>query len=539
MRAARKYLVSALSPYWVPLYIAALAAVHLVVNLVWLGSDGWDVSRIPDGFVHAGSLLHLSSGIELQGLGAAGCLRDVHSFYPVVAHLPRALASLVLGASPAALRAANVLYLVLLLVGVYKLGRLCLDRNAGLLAATLVSLMPAVHGGSRVAGLDFPALCVVPLAVYFLLRSDGFSRLPHALAFGVIAGLAALVKGQTLLFLFWPAALVLVRGLWRSLRPDPDSDCQNTKWWRVLLGSTVAVAALAAVSAVWWAGRIPELTRVLAGHATGKEMLFYESDPSVWGGVSYFLQTFPLLVSGPMVMALVVAAVWFLRRGRHRWEILLWLLVPLLLHMVLKVRHFRYLFPLVPAAAVIIGVGVYSIKGRWRHGVAGTLVAAAMALWLGCAFSPGPRKNHGSLLACVPQQQLLAGVSPHDLLLTCVGCAYSGPPAPAAKHDLYPLAGRLAGWISRRHPDGAGVLLQFEAWRHPMTVPLVILLLDRLPEARPFMVGGVRTERLSPSTRPAGMSTYQVMLTPATVPGATRVFRAPAEPDAATLWQLK
>ncbi len=525
MRFPAQSLPAALSPYLVPLCISGLVGLHLLVNLIWLGGDGWDVRRIPDGFVHAGSLLHLSTGLEQQGLAAAGCLREVHSFYTVVGHLPRALASLVIGASPTALRAANVLYLVLLLVGVYKLGRLCLDRNSGLLAAALVSLMPGVYGGSRVIGLDYPVMCIAPLAVYFLLRSDGFARVSYALAFGAMAGLAALIKGQALLFLFWPAAYVLGRGLWTEKRS------------RVLIGAALAIAALAAVSATWWVGRLDELSRVLAGHATGKEMLFYESDPSVWGGVSYFAQTFPLLVSGPLTVALGVALVLFARRGRFRREVLLWLVVPLVLHMVLKVRHFRYLFPLVPAAAVILGVGVYSIKSRWRHGVAAALVAAAVALWLGCSFTP-PRHSPGYVLSCARQHELFRD-GPGSSLLACGSCSYSGPPAPASGHPLYPLAGELAGWLHKRHPNGEGVLLQFDAWRHPMTVPLVVLLLDRLPDARPFMTGGVRTERLSPSTPPGGLHRYQVMLTKDAIPGASLAFKVQRDPDPATLWLFR
>ncbi len=519
---------------FVPACLGALALIHGVVNLIWLAGDGWDVSRIPDGFVHAGSALHLSSGVATQGAEALGCVRDVHSFYPVLAHLPRAAAAALFGLSPTVLRLANLLYLLVLLVGVYKLGRRCLDRRAGLLAATLVSLMPAVYGGSRVVGLDFPALCLTPLAVYLLLRSDGFKRPGYAVAFGATAGLAALIKGQVLLFLFWPAALALVLGIWRSLKEEDAGP-----WWRTALGAGLTLVALAAASAVWWVGRFEELTRVLAGHATGKEMLFYESDPSVLGGVKYFLTTFPLLVTGPLSLVLVAAVVVLLRgRVRLRWELLAWIAIPLLLHMVLKVRHFRYLFPLVPAAAVLLGVGVYTLKVRWRHAVAGGLVALAVAMWLACSFSAGPPEGALHVTACVPQQQLQRE-PPGMSLLACGSCSYSGPSAESARHELYAQAGKVAGWLQRRHPAGQGLMLQFDAWRHPKMVPLIILLLERLPAAQVFMTGGVRTERLTPSTPPGGWHHYKVTLTPTAVPAAERVFRAPGNPDAATLWRLR
>ena len=514
--------------------ISGVLLAQLVVNLVWLGADHWDPMRIPDGFAHAGSLVHLQDSLYLGGVSALPAhLREIHSFYPVLGNLPRAVAGAVTGAQWAP-RVANLLYLALLLVGVYLVARRCADRRSGLLAVALVALTPAVHGGSRVVGLDYPLLCCTPLAVYLLLASDGLRRLPQAAGFGLLAGLAATVKGQALLFLLWPAAVTLVRGARASYGAHGTRGL-----WRPARGAMLALACLALVSSVWWAGRVPELLDVLAGHATGARMLHYESDPSVLGGVSFYLLSLPLSLSGPLTVALLAALVPFARRARFRWEILAWLVLPLVLHAVLKVRHFRYLFPLVPAAAVIVAVGVYSLRQRWNHAVAAALVAVGIALWLGCAFSTLPDPTQRSPLTCVPRRgPEFAGVT--RLLLACGDCSYAGPPAPSGPHPLHGSAQQAATWLGRRHPGGRGVLLGFDAWRHTLSVPVMLWLREQLPAMRVRMVQGVRRERLSwPSDLAGKRQRYQLVLTDEVIPKARQVFKIDrGEEQRLVLWKL-
>jgi 4-amino-4-deoxy-L-arabinose transferase-like glycosyltransferase len=445
----------------VPLLLGWIVAVHLAVNLLWLRQDTLDVLRAADGHAHAVSLLQLLTWLDLGGVSALPhALRELHSYYPVMAHLPLALVGLLLEPTALVLRAANALYLIVLLVGVYGVGVSCHGRRAGLLAAALVSLMPAVYGGARTIGLDFPALCVTPLAILCLLRSDGLRDLRWAALCGICTGLAALAKGQALLFLAWPVAFVAAIALWegrreRSLRP--------------LLGSAVVLGALLATTSIWWAGRLGYLWRIMQSHATGEGMMFYEGDISLLGGVLHYLRTFPFLVGGVLAVGLLALLPAFWRGSRQRLVILCWLLLPLVLHIVLKVRHHRYLFPLVPAVAVILGVGLSSLRPRLRGLGSAALTVGAAVLWLTCSFArSGP-------LAAVPGE---ARTCPW----TCGDLAYAGPPLrPSSLRTAAP-AERVARFLEARHPRGRGAMLYFFG-EHEL-VQLVALVQTRLPALR-------------------------------------------------------
>ena len=91
--------------------------------------------RVPDEFSHYWGLANLHAAMSLDLLdGALNGFRVIGSNYPLIDHFPRAVAGLLLGPSPLVFRAANVVYLVVLLVAVYHIGRRCHSRRAGLLA---------------------------------------------------------------------------------------------------------------------------------------------------------------------------------------------------------------------------------------------------------------------------------------------------------------------------------------------------------------------------------------------------------------------
>ena len=173
------------------LVLGVLVSVHLVIAALWLRADQVDMMRVPDDFAHYWALASLHSAMELDLWdGSLHGLRVLGSYYPLMTQYPRAVLGLLFGPSPLVFRLANVLYLVVLLVSVYHMGRRCHSRRAGLLAAALVSLTPAAYGGVRSLGLDFPAMCMTALAMLMLLMADGFRRIPAAVGFGVCAGLA-------------------------------------------------------------------------------------------------------------------------------------------------------------------------------------------------------------------------------------------------------------------------------------------------------------------------------------------------------------
>jgi len=462
----------------VPVVLGWLILVHFVVQLVWLKLDTYDVLRVPDSYAHYNALFQLYKSFEHDGiLALLTNLREMmSSHYSVLGHLPAVLVTALFEPTPLVFRAANVVYLVILVVSVYQLGRLCLNRKAGLLAATLVCLTPAVYGGWRTTGVDFPAMCLTAAAMAQLIRAQGFARLGASAGFGVVAGLAALAKTQSLFFLFGPAVFLLARSIYAGVKQHDSIAIK-----RAAMGGGVAVATLLASTAFYWAGRLSFLADVMRIHATGQGMFHYEGDISVMGGVKLYIQTFPLLVTGLLTVTLLATSVLFWRNSRHRWVILLWIVLPILLHILLKVRHHRYLLPLVPAVAVMVGVGLCAIRPRLRGVVTAVVGTAATVMWLGCSFSAGVQQGdaHSRVLWASTRLNLSKPDSLLGFVSACGGCIYSGLPTASRGQPFYPPAVRLARWLDRRHPGGRGALLLFDG--EPNLGQLVVTTQSKLP----------------------------------------------------------
>jgi len=439
------------------LLLGLVFLVHLVVTALWLSADLLDVYWFPDDFAHVTGLQQLLTSLTLGGPGAAFFyLREINSHYSMLAHYPLALSALAFEPVALAARLANGLYFILLLKGVFELGRLCHSRGAGVLAALLVSLMPAAYGGWRTVGLDFPALCLTPLAVATLLRGGAFGQPGRTILFGAVAALAVLAKPQSLLFFGGPAMIVLLRSLSRQLR-----DRHRGELYRTLAMAALSTAVILSLTSLWWWGRAGELWSTMISHVTGQGMHHYEGDISLLGGLRYYVESFPLLVSGVLGLALIPCVPLFWRVSRHRWEILAWLVLPVALHVLLKVRHYRYLFPLVPAVAVILAVGLYSLRPRLRWICTGLVTGAAVILWLGCSSAAElcPRLSSHPFAALSRLTSEGTGfwrlLRCGDVKLVGVKCRNS------VNQRAIKTGGRMARWIAQRSPGGGEAILYY------------------------------------------------------------------------------
>lgn len=505
------------------LVLGMVLGVHLVVALLWQRVDTYDIFREMDDFAHYFGVQRLLTNLTHGGpVDLVLGLRDINSYYPLVAHAPLVLMGWLFGGAPDTLRLGNTLYLAILIGSVYGLGRRSAGRQAGLLAAALVTLMPSVFCGWRMIGLDFPALAMTAFAMLMLVKSDGLSRPRDSVWFGVAAGLAILVKGQTLLFLFGPALYLTLRRLvahWRA-RPKP-------LLWPALRGPTLAVLSVLVTTAIWWVGRLSYLAQVLGSHTTGEGMLFHEGDISLLGGLRYYPVALAIDLGAPALTALLLLFSRTLRVSRHRAILLLWLLLPIGIHVVLKVRHYRYLYPLVPVAAVLLGVGLCSLRAGWRRHLAIlATVLPALGLWVLASLpesvetalrirSEDDPKGLRRVLWTVMQTRLDAANREGPSRIWGVPlCGGTGASCASQNSDrLWPdeaaVAEQLAAFLERIHPEHRGVTVYYEVFR---TSQIGIMLQRRLPWIRSHSYGHM--DQIRPVDPPPGWSMYVLEMIP-------------------------
>ena len=107
---------------------------------------------------------------------------------------------------------SNCLYLAILLGSVYGIGRILYGPKVGLLASFLVSFYPVLFSISRLSYVDYALTAMVALAIYLLLKTDGFRNRGWSLVLGLGVGLGLLTKWPFIAFAGAPIGYVA----WKS-----------------------------------------------------------------------------------------------------------------------------------------------------------------------------------------------------------------------------------------------------------------------------------------------------------------------------------
>jgi 4-amino-4-deoxy-L-arabinose transferase-like glycosyltransferase len=162
---------------------------------------------------------------------------------------------------------SNIVYLAILLYSVYGIGHQLFSRKTGVLAAFLVSFYPVLFGISRLSYVDYALTAMVALAIYLLLRTDGFRHRHWSLLLGLGMGSGLLTKWPFVAFAGAPICYVAWHsGALRNVLFVRWGHNQRTSRLHRMAASLwfQALAALL-VTAVWY---VPNLDR-LPGFALG------------------------------------------------------------------------------------------------------------------------------------------------------------------------------------------------------------------------------------------------------------------------------
>ena len=422
------------------LLLVGIWLAHVVVNTLWIHHDAsfrsfdgpphLDAAAHAAGVVRAGGVLDVARGTE------AGC-------WPSAGYLTWALPAMITGTSIPALRTLNLIFLGLLIGSVFAIGRRVHSRRAGVLAAALVTLYPALYGESRQFGVDFAGTAITAAGVALLLQTARFSRLRSCLLLGLTVGLGVLLRPQICFFLAGPTLFLLASAM---IRPG------ETSRPRTLINVAAGVAVAAAASAVWWWSRLDEIATIFLWHQSEAEKICEVYETSAL----FYVKVLPACFSATLLAAAAVGLGGHLTRGARPapgpgWLknprltlVLAWLVMGFTVLSYIRVNHMRYMLPLAPALALLTAVGMLSIRrARLRQALIGVALAvASVTLLVDSHPSTGP----------VP-----FGLSVSNVAVT------SGPPQ---RDSLVVAADQISDHLIKRHGDGQRLTLRLAASQH-------------------------------------------------------------------------
>jgi 4-amino-4-deoxy-L-arabinose transferase-like glycosyltransferase len=232
-------------------------------------------------------------------------------------------------------RFASVLFGLATIALVFELGRLLYGVRTGLIAASIMALMPYHVVVTRQVLLDGPQTFFVTLTLYLLARYADSKRVYWLYAAGSAMGLAVLAKEPSVLF---------CGGIYAFFALAPDVRIKI----RHFLGATVlmAITIIPFPLAIAFSGKPRTGGNFLAWQ------LFRRPNHSLW----FYPVSVPVAMGIGVVIAALVALVIIRRRRSWSWRetlLICWIVVPAAFFELWPVKGFQYLLPAAPAVALL------------------------------------------------------------------------------------------------------------------------------------------------------------------------------------------
>jgi hypothetical protein len=299
--------------------------------------------------------LYQRIALDMQSALSRGCYReliDTTDPHPPVIPLLGAVALTVApvnGSVLLRLRQTTWLWWILAITGTYLLGlRVLRDAWAAALSSMGLCSVPLVVIHAPLFTLDFPLTAVVAWALLTLIVSDGFGRTGMSLCFGLLAGLALLIKWTGAFFLLPVSVLLLIRGFRRQ---------------GVVRNGWIAAAAAVVVAGPWYAINASDIIAYGGQMEGGGLHAIWAKD----GGIAWYVERLGAnAIGGVIIVAAAVGAVLGLIAGGAPRVLVVHVLVGCGVFSIIPYKEPHYLLPAIPAVVIIVALIPARLPRRLR-----------------------------------------------------------------------------------------------------------------------------------------------------------------------------
>lgn len=380
----------------VAVVVGGIGLFHLVNNLVWLALDtlppSWDQAAHAD---HC--LTYFRMFGEPMRLSLTKLLK-VSSYYPPFFYVSTVPISFLFGFSPDVLAATELVFLLVLIFAVFKIGERLFGPAAGTGAAVLIGLCPAVFGLSREILLDLPVMAMVALTQYAILKTRAGTDRKTSWFLGLALGLSILIKWTAVIFVAG-SFLVAFAGEIKRRRPPAGK----------VLASLATVLLVALIVALPWYAANRAGIAAGAVHSLSSDAA-REGDPSdLWNSFLWYWKALEKhIVSRPVGIFMLLGLAAFVPLARKRVGalafLLAWALPAFLVFLILPNKDGRYIVPLLAVPAILSAAGLDTLRSTFLKRAAWSLLVLAGTVQF-FAFSFGSPAGLKNAYARPPQDK--------------------------------------------------------------------------------------------------------------------------------------
>jgi 4-amino-4-deoxy-L-arabinose transferase-like glycosyltransferase len=399
-------------------------------NLVWMLLD-----IRPPSYDQGLHLFRTFNFWEAMSSGSEDWWQDVlnvEPFYPPFYHLSLIPLSLIFGFTLDTGVIGNSFYMVIMALSIYGIGKILYTRNAGLIAAFLVSCYPLIVSMSREYVISVMLTSMTTLAYYLFLKSENFENKKYSILFSFVYAVGLMVKWTFFIYTL-PAVLA---GLWGGKIGLKDRISQSVyyigmiatllivpfciliidqqRWIPLTLEfllilalvksfpkaslSTQKVINLISLSCIsvlicfpWYAHNLINILIGMSKFAFPGYALKFDASSGIpiWG---YYIMAPIGQMGWPLLVIFIVSFIFFFfKKERFNWLLFIWAIFPLIVFTFVDNKGGRYTMPALPAMALITAVVLTQVKNismrKFLYSIAGVTTLVTI---LCTGFIPKP-----------------------------------------------------------------------------------------------------------------------------------------------------
>jgi hypothetical protein len=258
----------------------------------------------------------------------------------------------------------NMFFLVPGIIGTYLIGEMLFNKITGALAATLFCAFPWVLNFSKSGYSEFCLMGVVPLALFFLLRSNSFRSLKWSIMFGITFAIMLNIKIEGVVFFVVPLGYIIIDALVRHpiTRDTIIAQCINA----VLAAGVAAVGGLHWYIVNWRSFFDSTTLRLTGPDHLGISFhdMFYYIAMKDAPCIPQWFQMITVIIT-----VICLFQMFFLksysRTIRHIVYLIVVVIVPLIFFSCLTQKYIAHIAPLLPMIALITAAGICSLRYRY------------------------------------------------------------------------------------------------------------------------------------------------------------------------------
>jgi 4-amino-4-deoxy-L-arabinose transferase-like glycosyltransferase len=353
---------------------------------------------------------------------------NVEPFYPPFYHLSLIPLSLIFGFTLDTGVIGNSFYMAILTLSIYGIGKILYTRNAGLIAAFLVSCYPIIVSMSREYIISVMLTAMTALAYYLFLKSKNFENKKYSILFSFIYATGLMVKWTFFIYIL-PAVLM---GLWGETIGLKDRIIQSAYYIGMIAALLIVPFFILIIGEQRWIPLTLEFLLILAliksfpraSISTQKainlillscisilicfpwyahnliniligmsKFAFPGYDPEganvTW---SYYIEIISHQMGNPLMIIFASTFFYYIfKKDQINWLVFFWALFPIVVFTFVDNKGLRYTMPSLPVMALITAVVLTQVKNIFLRKILYSITgAAALVTIIYTGFIPQP-----------------------------------------------------------------------------------------------------------------------------------------------------